>query len=266
MRLANLHALILLCGFVVAILVANLTSALVGTPPAVGVFALLAAFNIFVVRPRAWAWLWRRAFLRLSHAIVGQDVERALELADNLAAQATTRGTREFLVANRGIALIMGEKWKSGIAVLRGVDRGLLSPLARLIVDNDLAWGLTHDGAHDEAIAVARATAEAARADATLEPVFLGCCIGTLGTALVRANMPEPGLVHLREAHAFRRAAARQRRAPPLYRRCRRGPRPRRRSPRRLGRCGPHLARFALGPPGGRAAQVRVPRALSVAM
>ena len=141
MRLANLHALILLCGFVVAILVANLTSALAGTPPAVGVFVLLAAINIFVVRPRAWAWLWRRAFVRLSHAIVGQDVERALELADGLAAQATTRGTREFLVANRGIALVMGEQWKSGIAVLRGVDRGLLSPLARLIVDNDLRLG-----------------------------------------------------------------------------------------------------------------------------
>jgi tetratricopeptide (TPR) repeat protein len=202
-RLANLHTLILLCGFIVAILVANLTSALAGTPPAVGVFVLLAAINIFVVRPRAWAWLWRRAFLRLSHAIVGQDVERALELADNLAAQATTRGTREFLVANRGIALVMGEQWKSGTAVLRGVDRGLLSPLARLVVDNDLAWGLTHAGAHDEAIALARATAEAARADKTLEPVFLGCCIGTLGAALVRANMPEPGLVHLREAHAI---------------------------------------------------------------
>jgi hypothetical protein len=170
-RIANLHALILLCGFVVAILVANLTSALVGTPPAIGVFGVLAVLNVFVLRPYAWAWLWRRAFARLSHAIVLQDVERALELADNLAAQATTRGTREFLVANRGIALIMGEQWKSGIAVLRGVDRGLLSPLAHLVIDNDLAWGLSHDGAHD--------------------------------VTLVRANMPEPGLVHLREAQAF---------------------------------------------------------------
>ncbi len=203
MRLANQHALILLAGFIVAILVADLASAFVPAPGVVLVFVALAALNVTVVRRRAWKWVWHRAGKRLMRAFAREDLDGALEIIDSLSAQSPTTAVREQFVANRGVAMIMDEQWKSGIAVLRGLDRKLLPRSVQLLGDNAIAWALIHDGAIEEGLALARATVDAARVEPKLDPKSRGACIGTLGSALVRANLPEAGLGLLREALAL---------------------------------------------------------------
>lgn len=203
MRLANQHALILIAGFVVAIVAAAVASSFVPEPGAILILVACVALNVTVVRRRAWRWVWRRAGARLTRAFAREDADGALEIIDSLSAQSPTRGVREQFIANRGVAMIMDERWKSGVAVLRGLDRKLFGRGMLLLIDNDIAWALIHDGAIEEGLALARATVDAARVEPTIDPTFRGACIGTLGCALVLANMPEAGLVLLREALAL---------------------------------------------------------------
>jgi len=202
-RLANQHALILLAGFVVAIVAAGVASSLVPEPGAIFILVACVAFNVTVVRRRAWKWIWHRAGIRLQRAFAREDIDAALEIIDSLSAQSPTTAVREQFVANRGVAMIMDEQWKSGIAVLRGLDRKLVTKSMRLLIDNAIAWALIHDGAIEEGLGLARATVDAARVEPAIEPKSRGACIGTLGAALVLANMPEAGIGLLREALAL---------------------------------------------------------------
>lgn len=203
MSIANQHAAILTSGFVIAIVVAAIAGDVVATPIAIALFLLLAAVNVTVVRTWSWRWIWRWENRRLLRLFAAEDVAGALELTDRLSAQATTKQVREVYVCDRGIAMLMDEQWKSGLAVLRALDRTLLNKATLLLVDNSIAWALIHDGALEEGLALARTTVDAARVERTLDPYSRGACIGTLGSALVLANMPQPGLALLREALAL---------------------------------------------------------------
>ena len=202
MRLSSQLSLILLAGFVVAIVAAGFAGRFVGGVVPLAVFAMLSAVNVFFVWRVTWKWLWRRAFARVRRAFADEDARRAERLLDRLAPQAPTRQLRTSIAINRAMVPILDERWHDAVIALRAVVLGTFDEHWRISYDNALAWALTHDGALDEAVGLARATVERARADARLPAESRAACIGTLGVALVRAGMLEPGLQHLREAIA----------------------------------------------------------------
>lgn len=191
----------LIAGFVVAILAAGVASEWVGGLFPYALFVLLSAVNMIVVWPRAWRWLWRFHGTRLERAFDRNDSVRAARMVRRLAAEAPQM--RDWAALNLAILPLLDERWREGIDALRALDRDKLAPGSQVMLDNSLAWGLTHDGSLDEAVALAGSTVERARADATLSPLSLGACIGTLGVALTRAGRHEEGLRRLQEAIAF---------------------------------------------------------------
>jgi tetratricopeptide (TPR) repeat protein len=194
---------ILVAGFIVVILAASFAHDHIGGPSPIIVLVLLGALNWFVVRRYAWNWLWRRSFARLQRAVARDDRSGAERLLRRQALEAPTPAVRAWVAHMSAALLTLDERWRDAVTALRAIDRDALGPREQLMLDNSLAWALTHDGALDDAVALARTTAERARADAALGAVSRGACIGTLGVTLTRAGMHEPALALLREALAL---------------------------------------------------------------
>ena len=202
MRFATKLQWILVGGFCVAIVASNVARDYFDRPLPLVVFVVLSALNWYVVRRYAWNWLWRRSFNRLNRALARDDRPTAERLLQRQAHEATSPAVRAW-VAHVGATLLnQDERWHEAVVALRAIDRDALGARERIVVDNSLAWALTHDGALDEAVALARANVETVRADAGLDGVRRGACIGTLGVALVRAGDHASGLALLREALA----------------------------------------------------------------
>jgi tetratricopeptide (TPR) repeat protein len=198
LTLENRYAWLVLAG----LWVAGVTALLIDHRLGILTFFVMVAVESVVWR-LAWHWMWRRAGRRHVAAFEREDVDAALRTLDTMVVRRPSPAFRAWLAFERASVSMLHDRWHEAVVALRAVDRDALSEPLRQDLDNNLAWALAHDGAEDEAVALARTVVERARADASVPVDARAAYIGTLGVALVRRGAPAPGLELLREALAL---------------------------------------------------------------
>lgn len=180
---------------------------LLSTTPGAGLFAALVGGLTawWATRRVSEAW-WYELFSERHQQLLAAagDAPRLRPILDELGEMyALSRVPPDaYLRLQTAYVLLEEERFAAARAEIGEVDvEAITEPYYLLLLENNLAWAMAHDGSPRQAVLLVERSLERLRTsqDPRLRPL-VGYCLGTLGAALVQDGQPAPAVDALQAA------------------------------------------------------------------